>query len=147
MLAGFVGEAALIGPAIKGLNPDVDFSADTRYRRELAVAIDGLRDAINQPPPYRPPRDDDGDVALPQDGPESESDDYPPVDDAVLNGLTADSIHRKALRKVQAAIAEKLAAVEAAQIHAELITRGKLAAAARMKDRWQQGASAWLNAT
>jgi len=37
--------------------------------------------------------------------------------------------------------------VEATRIHAELLRRVDKAAAARMKDRWQRGASAWLNAT
>ena len=72
------------------------------------------------------------------------------VDDEWLKGLSLDTIHTSSRRKVQAALARKLAAVEAADIHATLLNHGdpkSKAAAARMKDRWQRGASAWLNAT
>ena len=147
VLAGFVGAAALIGPAVKGLDPGVDFAADTRYRRELTAAIESLRGAINTPPPYVHHDDDDERDEQPEGGPDSEQEIDAPVDDVFLESLSVDTIHNEARRKVQAKLASKLAAVEATRIHAELLRRGDKAAAARMKDRWQRGASAWLNAT
>lgn len=83
VLAGFVGAAALIGPAVKGLDPGVDFAADTRYRRELAAAIESLMEAINTPPPYVHHDDDDERDEQPEGGPESEQEIDAPVDDAV----------------------------------------------------------------
>ena len=146
-LAGFVGAAALIGPAVKGLVPETDFNADTRYRRELADAIQSLRGAIAAPPPYVPPDPDGGGDA--QQEPDAANAEGSPPDDATLKKLSVDDIYIHSRRKVQAALTAKLAAAEAKAVHAELLKRGDKgrAAAARMADRWQRGASAWLHAT
>jgi hypothetical protein len=158
VLAGFIGAAALIGPAITGLVPETNFNADTRYRRELAAALESVRDAINAPPPYAPPgvaHADDGDDEPPDPPPDQPPDPGirrvgKPVDSAVLKKLSIDSIHTSSIRKVQGAVSKKLAAVEAAAVHAALLQKlspCSTAAAARFVDRWQRGASAWLHAS
>jgi hypothetical protein len=144
VLAGFVGAAALIGPAVKGLDPKVDFSADTRYRRELAAALESLNEAINRPAPLAP----DESEAEPDPGPDDDDDEVR-VDDATLKSLSIDTIYNRTRRKIQAVLASKQAAVEAVAIRDALLQQGDKgrAAAARFVDRWQKGASAWLNAT
>jgi hypothetical protein len=146
VLAGYVGAAALIGPAVKGLVPETDFNANTRYRRELEGAIKTLRTTIEAPPPYVPP-DPDGDSDVQQNGDASAADTLP--DDATLKKLSIVDIYAQARGRVQAALSAKLAAAEAKALHAVLLKRGDkgIAAAARMSDRWQRGASAWLHAT
>ena len=146
VLAGYVGAAALIGPAVKGLVPETDFNANTRYRRELEGAIKTLRTTIEAPPPHVPP-DPDGDGDVQQNGDASAADTLP--DDATLKKLSIVDIYAQARGRVQAALSAKLAAAEAKAVHAVLLKRGDkgIAAAARMSDRWQRGASAWLHAT
>jgi hypothetical protein len=129
---------------VKGLVPDIDFDADTRTRRELADAIQRLRHAIESPPLHVPSEDDDDEP--PVDEEEEAHDANRPPSDATLKKLSITDIYKTSRHKVQAALSAKLATVEAKAIHAELIKRGELAAAARLKDRWQRGASAWLNA-
>ena len=144
VLAGFVGAAALIGPAVKGLDPSVDFNADTRYRRELEAALESLKEAINRPPPDATAESDEE----PDSEPDGDADEIR-VDDATLKSLTVDTIYSRARRKIQAVLASKQAAVEATAIRDALLRQGDKgrAAAARFVDRWQKGASAWLNAT
>ena len=103
-----------------------------------------MRHAIGSPPLHVASEDDDDEP--PVDEEEEAHDANRPPSDATLKKLSITDIYKTSRRKVQAALSAKLATVEAKAIHAELIKRGELAAAARLKDRWQRGASAWLNA-
>jgi hypothetical protein len=135
--AAYVGAAVLIGPAVKGLVSETNFSANSRYRSELAEAIERLQPAIAQ--------------LLPPQFVEAESEEGVDFEDARpsmerLKALSVDTIYDSSLQKVQAALASKCACVEAVAIRAALLQAGDKAGAARFVDRWQPGASAWLQA-
>ena len=76
--AAYVGAAALIGPAVKGLVAETDFSADSIYRTELQEALGRLQAAITLPNP-RPQTSDDFDE-------ESDDEDEPAATQATTQG-------------------------------------------------------------
>ena len=135
--AAFVGAAALIGPAVKGLVAETNFAADGDFKRELIDALERLQPAISHP---QPPE------FVEAEGEEDPEDDHRPTIEA-LRALSVDTIYDSSRRRVQAALASKVACVEAVAVRAALLEAGDVAGAARFVDRWQQGASAWLQAS
>jgi len=138
-----VGAAALIGPAVKGLVPQTDFKADTVYKSELSDALHRLQRAIRLPDP-RPQQEEEDDDAE-EDDSDSDTDVRPRT--SFLQKLDADSIYRSSRRKVQSALSDKVAALEATLVQRAYLDSGDKVNAARFVDRWQRGASAWLNAS
>ena len=136
--AAFVGAAALIGPAVKGLVAETNFTADTAFKRELVDALERLHPAIVHPLPPEFVELDAGEEGL-------EDDHRPSIE--VLKALNAETIYDSSRKRIQAALSHKVACVEAVAVRAALLERGDLAGAARFVDRWQQGASAWLHAS
>jgi hypothetical protein len=154
--AAYVGAAALIGPAVKGLVAETDFSADSIYRTELQEALARLQTAIALPNP-RPQSSEDtadeeddtdeSDAAQPPDLGLGQAAPQPKITTKYLRSITADNIYTRAVPRIQRALAAKSAALEAVDVHKVFLAQGDLAGAARFVDRWQRGASAWLHAT